>query len=205
VTAALEYAMAAKQRQGTRLSVEFLNWAARAATDRTQDGGFFSEIWKGFEAYGICPEDEFPYQPQFDAGLKPNGIVLHHAKDALKLGLVLRWIKEWDVTTGVKDSQITEIKSTLAAHTPVFAGLRWPKRAAWRDGVLEMCGPDDVYDGHSVLLTGYRDEPAQPGGGLFLIRNSGADGSAGALPYAYVTDYLNDAAWIGPQEGGESS
>ena len=32
VTAAIEYAAAARRRQGERLSVEFLNWAAHRAT-----------------------------------------------------------------------------------------------------------------------------------------------------------------------------
>jgi len=54
-----------------------------------------------------------------------------------------------------------------------------------------------VFDGHSVLIVGYRDDAQQPGGGLFLVRNSGGDGSDGALSYAYVQDYMNDAAWIG--------
>ena len=60
-----------------------------------------------------------------------------------------------------------------------------------------MCIPEDVYDGHSVLLTGYTRDPAQPGGGQFLIRNSGGDGSDGYLTYAYAAEYMNDAAWIG--------
>lgn len=59
-----------------------------------------------------------------------------------------------------------------------------------------MCPPDEVFDGHSVLLVGYRDEARVPGGGVFLIRNSAGDGRDGFLPYEYVRAYMNDAAWV---------
>jgi hypothetical protein len=50
-----------------------------------------------------------------------------------------------------------------------------------------------------VLLVGYRDDPARPGGGAFVIRdsNSGEDRS---MPYAYAQAFMNDALWIAPAE-----
>jgi hypothetical protein len=197
VTGALEYAVAVKQNRGTRLSVEFLNWAGHKAVGRTADGGFFSELWKGFETYGICPEDDQPYQSTFDVGLQPDTAVVQHAKAPKSLGLTLHWIKEWDVHTGLTDAQLAEIKATLAKPSPVCGGFRWPKRAVWKEQILQMCPPEEVFDGHSVLLVGYRDDPQQPGGGVFIIRNSGDDGSDGFLPYAFAAAYMNDAAWIG--------
>ena len=74
--------------------------------------------------------------------------------------------------------------------------VRWPKQARWEQNVLQMCPPDAVFDGHSVLLVGYREDEKQPGGGVFLIRNSGGDRRDGLLSYAYVRAYMNDAAWI---------
>jgi hypothetical protein len=197
VTGALEYAVAIKQGHGTQLSVEFLNWAAHKAAGRTVDGGFFSELWKGYEVYGICPESDLPYRAAFDAALHPDLAVLERAKSLKTLGLTLHWVKEWDVNTGLTTSQWTEIKKTLAQERPVCGGFRWPKKPQWKEGVLQMCPPEEVFDGHSVLLVGYRDEASQPGGGAFLIRNSGGDGSDGLLPYAYAMAYMNDAAWIG--------
>ena len=41
VTGAMEYALADKQRHGTRLSVEFLNWASNRAIRKRADGGVF--------------------------------------------------------------------------------------------------------------------------------------------------------------------
>jgi len=202
VTGALEYALAAKEGHGTRLSVEFLNWAAHTAVGRKEDGGFFSELWKGFEAYGICPEPDQPYASHFDVALQPSPEALRAAKERLSAGLALHWVKEWDVHTGLTADQLKEIKNTLAGSWPVCGGFRWPKRAVWHDHVLQMCGPEDVFDGHSVLLVGYRDDRAEPGGGVFLIRNSGGDGSDGYLPYAYVAAYMNDACWVSGRADG---
>jgi Papain family cysteine protease len=196
VVGALEYAVASKAPYGVRLSVEFLNWAAHQAVDRSADGGFFSELWEGYTRYGICPEEELPYQEHYDAALQPEARALAAARKLQALGLRLHWIKEWNVETGLTEDQFDALKRTLARHHPICGGFRWPKQARWEKDVLRMCPPDEVYDGHSVLLVGYQDDERQPGGGTFLIRNSGGDGRDGSLPYAYVRAYLNDAAWV---------
>lgn len=197
IVGALEYAYAIEDGNGTRLSVEFLNWGAHKAVNRTADGGFFSELWKGYEIYGICTESDLPYQSQFDAALAPGTVAEQRGLAARRPTLHLHWIKEWDVHTGLTAAQEEAIKTTLANRQyPVCGGFRWPKKPVWNDAVLQMCPPEEVFDGHSVLLVGYRDNPQLPGGGAFLIRNSGGDGSDGWLPYAYVQEYMNDAAWI---------
>lgn len=196
VTGSLEYAVACRQGQGTRLSVEFLNWAGRAATGRTADGGFFSELWEGYARYGVCPEAALPYREALDAALQPDGAALDAARALQGLGLALHWIKEWNPETGLAEAHLAQIRRTLASGWPVCSGLRWPKQACWQADVLQMCPPAEVYDGHSVLLIGYREDARQPGGGLFFIRNSAGDGRNEALPYAYVQAYTNDAAWI---------
>lgn len=201
VTGALEYALASRQQKGVRLSVEFLNWAGHKAVNRTVDGGFFSELWKGYETYGICPEEDLPYQSTFDANLQPPETALEHAKTAQTPGLKLHWIKEWNPHTGLTDPEMEAIKQTLSRKTPVCGGFRWPKQPHWTQDVLQMCPPEAVFDGHSVLLVGYKDDTSQSGGGVFLIRNSGGDGKDGFLPYEYVRAYMNDAAWIESAKG----
>jgi papain like protease len=196
VVGALEYAAARKQGRGTRLSVEFLNWAAHKAVNRTADGGFFSELWKGYADYGVCPEDGLPYRERYDAGLQPEPAVLARAREMRALGLRMNWIKEWDVKTGLMRPQFEAIQHTLARGWPICGGFRWPKREQWDGEVLRMCPPEEVFDGHSVLLIGYKEDPNQLGGGAFLIRNSGGDGRDGCLPYEYVRAYMNDALWI---------
>jgi hypothetical protein len=59
-----------------------------------------------------------------------------------------------------------------------------------------MCGPEGVRDGHSVLLVGYRDDPNQRGGGVFIFRNTAGGGTDGLMPYEYARTYMNDAIWI---------
>ena len=200
LTGALEYALASRQHTGTVLSVEFLNWASNHATTNSKDGGFFSDLWTGFEVYGICPETSLPYRENFDPGLHPEARVLQLAKDTAKARLRLIWIKPWNVATGLTEAQFLKIKRTLAGAWPVCGGFRWPKHEHWQNDVLEMAPASEVFDGHSVLLVGFKDDPAQPGGGIFLIRNSGGGVHDGALPYEYARSYLNDAAWIEPAE-----
>lgn len=161
-----------------------------------EDGAFFSDLWKGFTARGICSEAELPYQKKLDTNQSPNTATLDSAKTRLALALKLHWIKEWDVSTGLTHAEFSGIKRTLRQGWPGCSGLRWPKQEQWVEGVLQLCPAEAVRDGHSVLLVGYRDDAAQPGGGIFLFRNTSHGGQDGAMPYAYARAYMNDAAWI---------
>ena len=198
LTGALEYALASRQQTGTVLSVEFLNWASNQATTNSKDGGLFSDLWTGFEVYGICPESSLPYQPNYDPNLRPGDQVLRRAKESTEAHLRLHWIKPWNVATGLTETQFLEIKRTLSLGWPVCGGFRWPKHEHWQKDVLQMAPAAEVFDGHSVLLVGFKDDSAEPGGGVFLIRNTGGGAQDGAMPYEYVLAYMNDAAWIEP-------
>ena len=193
---ALEYALARDQQHGTALSIEFLNWASNEATTNSHDGGFFSDLWTGFATYGVCPEADLPYRQKYSPKLRPAETAMRRAKELAKADLRLHWIKPWDVRTGLSGAQLLEIKRVLSQHWPVCGGMRWPKHERWQEGVLRMAPPEGVFDGHSVLLVGYADDPQQPGGGIVLVRNSGGGVHDGALTYEYVSAYMNDAAWI---------
>lgn len=196
VAGALEFAAANKQRHGERFSVEFLNWGANKIVGVDKDGGFFSDLWRAFAVYGICSEKTLPYRAEFDPALAPAPEVLAEAKTRLALGLRHHWIKEWDVKTGLTDDQFVAIKRTLNQGWPVCGGFRWPKQPKWSDDVLQMCPADAVYDGHSVLLVGYRDDTNQLGGGVLLFRNTNNGGRDGFMPFTYGQTYMNDAVWI---------
>lgn len=203
-TTALEFAAAQVQQRGERLSPEFLNWAANEAGQDDHDGGFFSDMWAGFAARGICREAQLPYRPTFAAQFRPDAETQAEAREKLRLGLTLHWIKPWNVTTGLSPDEFQQIKRTLASGWPVCGGLRWPKEAVWKEDVLQMCAPEQVFDGHSVLLVGYRDDAPQPGGGVLIFRNTNRGGRDGFMPYAYAQAYLNDALWISPGIDGTS-
>jgi hypothetical protein len=196
LTGALEFAAASKQQRGERFSVEFLNWGANRIVGEDKDGGFFSDLWSAFATYGICREKMMPYRARFDPHLAPATEALTEAKAQLALGLRPHWIKEWNVKTGLSDAQFLTIKCALDQGWPVCGGLRWPKEAKWTDNVLGMCPAEAVFDGHSVLLVGYRDDAGPSGGGVFLFRNTNDDGRDGSMPYIYARTYMNDAIWI---------
>ncbi len=196
VTGGIEYAYAVRNGTGFRLSIEFLNWAAHRAVNRSVDGGFFSELWKGYETSGICLEEDLPYRTEFDNSLIPTNAASDHARKLRTTDLKLHWIKEWNPEIGLTPAHVASIKQTIAKRWPVLGGFRWPKKLEWQNGLLAMCPASEVFDGHSVMLVGFKDDAALPGGGAFIIRNSGGDGSDGLLSYTFVSQYMNDAAWV---------
>ena len=197
VAGALEYAVANKSGRGTRLSVEFLNWGSNEALGEKDDGSFFSDLWRGFTIYGACPEQDMPYQDKFDPGREPSQEARYRARLLHEVGLRLHWIKPWNPKTGLTEQQLHSVRDVLNQRWPVCGGFRWPKKPVrWKDDVLETPPPDGVVDGHSVLIVGYRDDPDQPGGGLFLFRNSNNNGRDGYMTYEYARAYMNDAVWI---------
>lgn len=197
MTGALEFANAAAQQHGERLSVEYLNWAANQTRRNPRDGGFFSDMWKGFAMHGICTEEQMPYQSKFDAERFPDNSAKSDAKARCALELQLHWIKRWNVKTGLKDEEFHAIKSTLNQGWPVCGGFRWPNKEHWKKDVLQMCSADAVFDGHSILLVGYRDDAEPAGSGVFIFRNTNRGGRDGYMPYEYAKAYMNDAVWIG--------
>ncbi|GAA5122934.1 hypothetical protein GCM10023212_20470 [Luteolibacter yonseiensis] len=199
VTAALEHALARPGKPAGRLSVEYLNWASNQAVGQAADGGFFSDLWKGFEAWGICNETEMTYGAIFEPDRKPEPKVIGHAKEQASR-LRMNWIKPWDIKTGLTEAQLAAIRQTLAKGIPVCSGLRWPEKPRWENDVLRMCPPDQVFDGHSILITGYQPDVSQPGGGTFSFYNSNRPDKPCRLPWGYALAYMNDAMWIGPAE-----
>jgi hypothetical protein len=137
-----------------------------------------------------------PYAPSFDPGTKPEAAVIDRAKQQTAGLLRLHWLKPWNVKTGLTAAQLAAIRQTLANGSPVCGGLRWPKREEWRHGLLQMRPAEAVVDGHSVLLTGYHEDPAQPGGGVFTFQNSNRPGTDCRMTWEYALAYLNDAMWI---------
>jgi C1A family cysteine protease len=196
IVGALEYAKAMHEGQGARLSVEYLNWAKNIAFIRTQDGGKFADLWAGFLESGICLDKDMPYRPNYDWKQGPSPDARAYAKKLKRGDFRMQWIKTWDASNGITEEQFQKIKQVLHSGWPVCGGFRWPKDAQWKANVLQMAPPEGVFDGHSVLLVGYRDDPKLPGGGAFILRNSQSDRDDGMMCYEYARAYLNDALWI---------
>ncbi len=128
LSAVIEYAVATKQQRGTRLSVEFLNWASNEAVGAAVDGGAFRELWTGYSAHGVCAEADMPYAKNFDPARKPDKKAVADAAKIHALGLRFHWIKHWDSRHGASDQQLAEIKRTLRRQWPVCGGFLWPRR-----------------------------------------------------------------------------
>jgi hypothetical protein len=203
MTQALEFAFAKKDDRGERFSAEFLNWASNRATNDKEDGGFFSDLWTGFAAHGLCLESMMPYEATYNAGIEPSPAARKEAEPRREAGLELHWIKAWDPKRGLADDELRRVREILAAGWPVCGGFLWPKKAVWTKGVLETCPRDQVFDGHSLLLVGYKDDPNQPGGGILLIRNSGGSDRDGCVTYEYAKAYMNDAVWISSEKASD--
>ena len=198
VVGGIEFAVGKHGGESRTLSAEYLNWAKNKQANSQNDGGFFSVIWRGFRTHGICELPAMPNRDKFDAKLEPDDAAKENAAKIKEIPLAMNWIKRWDPKTGLTEEQFQAIKQTLADGWPVCVGLRWPIRNAIKNKTLRMVPPEEVRDGHSVLFVGYRDDPEQPGGGVFLLRDSDAPDPASEefMPYEYARNYANDALFI---------
>lgn len=169
---ALEFALAKHTGRGVPLSVEYLNFASNQAIGDKSDGGFFHDLIKGFEKYGICMESEMPYQQQFDSNLVPSAQAMATGNKIRGNPFKIQWINPWKPTIGLTDEQLTEIKTVLAAGWPVAAG-----------------------SSHSRLLVGYVDDPDQPGGGSFSTKDSGS-ARFDSITYQFAKENIGDVFWI---------
>lgn len=194
---ALEYAKAMHEGKGSRLSVEYLNWAKnQIASVRKRDGGKFSDLWEGFVESGICLDNDMPYRAKYDRNRGPSPEARAYAEKLARGGYRMQWIKAWNVRNGMTERQFQEIKQVIRGGWPVCGGFRWPKKLQRNESIMQMIPPKGVYDGHSVLVVGYRDDLQLPGGGAFILRDSLSGRDDRMMCYEYARAYLNDALWI---------
>ncbi len=169
---ALEFAASRAAGHGERLSVEFANWAANAATGRGDDGDFFHNIIRGIQTHGICTESAMPYERKFSAANVPSAQATEEASRFLKSNRVeFHWIRPWDRKPGLNEADLWHIKSVLAHGSPVSAGSY-----------------------HSILFVGYEDDPTIPGGGRFLVADSNL--VERELTYEAAKQRMCDLFWV---------
>lgn len=199
VTGVLEFEFARSEGKTTPLSVEYLNWASNQITGKNEDGSYFSDAVKALNKYGICANDLFPYYIQnYSSKVGPSAAAISDAGTRRNVSAV--WIKDWDATTGMSGGHIAEVKKQIMKDHPVAIGFRWPKNEEkYRkmvNGIMIVPPEEGVFDGHSIIMVGYKDDPSVPGGGYFIFKNSygkdfGEDGY-GKMPYEYLSRYAND-------------
>ena len=164
MTGALEFAVAKRQGHCPRLSVDFLNWAANKALGRTNDGGFFSDMWSGFSSYGICRAEDFPTHSQFDP------VLLLHRKRwptprrgyPLACGCI-------GLRSGTSRPDLTAARISRHQTSPdlrMARGRRFPLAEGGKVGTRtpsNSAGRRPCATATACLLVGYRDEAAQTG------------------------------------------
>ncbi|HBB91162.1 MAG TPA: hypothetical protein DC042_05450 [Bacteroidales bacterium] len=199
----MEFEYAHRYGQKVNLSVEYLNWASNQVTGETEDGSFFSDALTGLLKYGICEDSLFPYYSRnYTKKVAPSEAALIDAKERRRAQIV--WIKEWDPNIGMSWDQIGQVKAEIRAQHPVAIGFQWPKSdEQYRrlvNGLMSVPPREGVFDGHSIIMAGYQDDPKAPGGGWFLFRNSHGAGYGesgyGKMPYEYLSRYANDGVSV---------
>ncbi|MFT3883025.1 MAG: C1 family peptidase [Gemmatales bacterium] len=197
ITGLVEFELARQHPEKvSQLSQEYLVWAANQATGDKNEQAMFYDATQGLQMLGICSEVLMPYKNNWDPQRKPSDEAIAEAKARHQWNV--QWIKRWNTKTGLSENQLQATKRQLAEKHPVAVGLRWPKEQKLNaEHVLTMPPPGGVFDGHSILFVGYRDDAKEPGGGVFLFRNSNGPKWAmqgyAWMPYAYVREYANDA------------
>ena len=182
------------------LSEEYLNYVSNLAIGQQVDGGFFDQLDKGYQKYGMVNESLVPYKSSFDPNMNLRQAILTTGS-ALAPRLKPHFIKAWDVNTGLQASQLLAILFQLKQGRPVAAGLRWPKKFATEKiyGVtlMKTPPPSEVFDGHSIDFVGYKAAKAFPGEGYLIFRNSWGtgfgDNGYGYMSFDYAMKYVNDA------------
>ncbi|MDQ3813428.1 MAG: hypothetical protein M3347_05700 [Armatimonadota bacterium] len=172
LTSAFEYAYAKRWRRGgVRLSEEYLNWAANREMNDVEDGAIFSELLKGFNRWGICLEDYMPYGI-YNPFYQPPAEAFDSAREFWSMGFVPHWIQQGHAGGGLTDADLEVARSMIRKGWPVCAGGE-----------------------HCVLLVGYQEDPRQPGGGFFIVRNS-ATIRYENMTYATAKPKFNTLLWI---------
>jgi hypothetical protein len=181
-----------------RLSEDYLIWAADETTGQTGDQAMFYKAVMGLNELGICSSALMPYLTKPESHRKPTTAAIANARQWRDRWQV-EWIKRWSVTAPLRDAQLIEVKRAIAEGHPVAAGFRWPKNLKGSD-ILNVPGPNQVEDGHSVALIGYEDDSAKPGGGVFTFRNSfgsnWGERGYGTMSFAYAKAYVNDVLFL---------
>lgn len=171
--ATFEFALSKRRGESLPLSVEYLNWSCNQITHNKRDvGQFFHNLLKGYELHGVCLESEMPYTRRFDPELAPSDEAIQSAKKIGELPFEVHWIKPIGSGAGVTPEQFVEVKRVLASGWPVAAGAS-----------------------HSRLFVGYIDDEKEPGGGVFLTKDSGS-GSYSRVTYEFAKTEVNDVFWV---------
>ena len=158
----------------------------------------FYEATCGLNRFGICAANLMPFSQKESPQERPSPRALADAHPQPAVARALDSTVE-RTSRPLNDEELTAIRHTIANHHPVACGMRWPKSMKGNQ-ILAVPGKEHVFDGHSIALVGYDDDPRKPGSASFAFAtatvNDPGDGGYGLISYAYVRAYANDALWL---------
>lgn len=177
------------------LSEQFLYWACKDRDKWPGEGTWIHIAMAVLEDTGVCLERVWPYNTQKIAGNEGQGPPPEGASAdaaAYKVSSNVKLQPRW----------VDAIKDQLADGLPVGFSVPvyryWQLEPARTDGNLRMpLSSDPGIGGHAMIMVGYQDDAAVPGGGYFIVRNSWGETWAsdsdlapgyGRLPYQYIAD-----------------
>ena len=186
------------------LSSQFIYWKCKELDSKPKEEGTDLGIGMAvLHEIGAPPATLWRYSPAPDPtgnegqGPPPRESVLTAKAKSFRIGRYVR----------LRSRDVRALRATLeggnlvvlAVHT--FAAWDYPSTALSGDISLPL--PGDNADGaHAVLLVGFEDNAALPGGGAFAFHNSWGrswgeknryGAGRGTLPYAYVALYATEA------------
>jgi C1A family cysteine protease len=189
-----------EQGKSSDLSEQYLYWACKERDGYNGAGTWIRVAMEVLKDTGVCVENIWPYHPDEVAGNEgqgppPAGATEEAGSFRIKnsKNLQSRWANA--------------IRETLADGRPVAFAVPvyryWLTEPVRSTGDIRMpLSVDASLGGHAMAIVGYEDDPAVPGGGFFLVRNSWGTDWAGQsavgagycrLPYQYISDYGRSA------------
>lgn len=203
-TAVREYLTGDRQMD---LAEQFMYWATRQKliTPLLKDrpGALLLYGMMALKEYGVCPEADWPYNPNPVPGDEEQGTPPPEILEKAKTFRIRRYVFLWP-------RDVRHLKAHLAAGyiiaftVPTFN--YWSGVMVSHIGVIRMPMTSEgtlnplvwLESAHALCLVGYQDDASVPGGGHFVVRNSWGidwgnqcpDGSGyGWLPYGYLERY----------------
>lgn len=182
-----------RRRGAVDASEQYLYCAAKDIDGDEESGTALRNGFVAMRDYGLCAERYWPYNPSKIRGNEGQGPPPDEAhEDAGRYGIGSFARLKLSVDT---------IKRKVDAEHPVALAVKtwplWTRAVAVQTGDIMLPIPGTTATGaHAVCVYGYRDGP-EPGGGVFLFKNSwGTDWGAaghGTVPYRYVELYALEA------------
>jgi hypothetical protein len=215
-----QHAGLTKATPGLALSEEYLNWAANRVNGKPfYDGGMFTKMIPGYDAWGISAAKEMPYRKTYDANdpVRPSAAAISDAKTLFPIRYPFVTLKVWNDRKGMTADELQNVEATLRSGRPVATGIWWlnnfstvkvhgiPLLKDYPRSANTGANPP-MFDGHSIDLVGFKISNEFPGGGYFIFRNSfgkdWGDHGYGFVSFQFMRTYANDAIAIAPEPWG---